>query len=271
MMQWLGNEELMHLSTKADLHLHTTFSDGTASVPELLAHAAASDLQIIAITDHDTVAGAIEARRLADHFGVEVIVGEEVSTADGHLLALWIDEWLPPGRPAAATIAAVHAQGGLCIAAHPYDWAVMSLGQAGLRERCLGRHAEPWQLDAIEVFNASLCWPRGACNRVALEVAGAIGLPAIGGSDAHSLATVGRGYTLFNGTTAADLRQAIVSGVVGWGGQPWSAAQYIDVSWRTVRQRSIWWTLRWACTDLPFLVHRDKQHVVQSAHETVAL
>src|SRR6185436_2860560 len=87
--------------------------------------------------------------------GLEVIVGEEVSTAEGHLLALFIEQELPPGRPAAATIAAVHAQGGLCIAAHPYDWMVPSLGRAGLRQRCAGPDCE-WPLDGIEVFNASL-------------------------------------------------------------------------------------------------------------------
>lgn len=84
--------------SKADLHIHTHYSDGTMGVPELLAHVAREqELAVIAVTDHDTIAGAQEARRLAPSFGVEVIVGEEVSTADGHLLALFIEERLPPG------------------------------------------------------------------------------------------------------------------------------------------------------------------------------
>ncbi len=121
----------MELNSLADLHIHTTYSDGTATVPDVLAHVAASNLHVIAITDHDAIAGALEARQLARDFGVEVIVGEEVSTLDGHVLALFIAEFLPPGRPAAETIAGVHAQGGLCVAPHSYDWAVISLGRNG--------------------------------------------------------------------------------------------------------------------------------------------
>src|SRR5215207_1074336 len=107
--------------SKADLHVHTTHSDGHASVEEVLEHAERhTELRVIAITDHDTIEGALEARTLAREYGIEVVVGEEVSTADGELLALFIEQRLPPGRPAAETIAAVHEQGGLCVAAHPY-------------------------------------------------------------------------------------------------------------------------------------------------------
>ncbi len=108
-------------TSKADLHLHTTWSDGTASVPQVLARAARAELRVIAITDHDTITGVVEARRLARDFGVEVVVGEEVSTREGHLLALFIETPVPPQRPAVETIAAVHAQGGLCVAPHPFD------------------------------------------------------------------------------------------------------------------------------------------------------
>src|SRR5215218_286782 len=83
--------------SKADLHIHTTASDGAATVPELLEYVARkTDLRVIAITDHDSIASAKEAARLAHQFGIDVIMGEEVSTADGHLLALFIDTFLPP-------------------------------------------------------------------------------------------------------------------------------------------------------------------------------
>lgn len=238
----------MELISKADLHLHTTYSDGTASVPHVLERAAASDLKVIAVTDHDAIAGAHEAARLADHFGIEVIVGEEVSTREGHLLALFIEDFLPPGRPAAETIAAIHAQGGLCIAPHPYDWAVVSLGRWGLRRRL----ATDWPIDAIEVFNASLSGPRRGCNKVAQRVAAELGVPAVGGSDSHSLATLGRGYTTFTGSTANDLYRAIQTGEVGWGGQLWSTTQYIQTSWLTIRQRNMWGALKLLLADLPF-------------------
>lgn len=232
---------------KADLHIHTTYSDGTASVREVLAHVAArTDLRLIAITDHDAIGGALEAQRLAPEFGLEVIVGEEVSTADGHLLALFIASLLPPGRPAAETIAAVHAQGGLCIAAHPFDEAVPALGRTGLRARYASGE---WPLDALEGLNAAVMWPRRDCNRVAQLCAEELNLPMVGGSDSHALPTIGVGYTLFAGASADDLYQAIRSGQVGWGGCCWSAAQYLSLGWRWVRQRSIRGALRVALSD----------------------
>ncbi len=96
--------------SKADIHIHTTYSDGTAGVEAVLEYVATrTDLRVIAITDHDTIEGALKARRLAPAYGIEVIVGEEVSTAEGHLLALFIERPLAPKQPAATTIAAVHA------------------------------------------------------------------------------------------------------------------------------------------------------------------
>ena len=151
--------------SKADLHIHTTASDGAATVPELLAYVAQMpDLRVIAITDHDSIAAAKEAARLAHQFGIDVIVGEEVSTADGHLLALFIDSFLPPQRPAAETIAAIHAQGGLAIAPHPFDRSVPSLGRAGLGQ-------PGWDFDALEGFNAGGVWWQRGSNRTAAVIA----------------------------------------------------------------------------------------------------
>ncbi len=213
--------------SKADIHLHTTASDGTASVDELLAYVVTqTDLRVVAITDHDTIAGALEAQRKAESYGIEVIVGEEVSTREGHLLALFIEQELPPQRPAAETIAAVHAQGGLCIAAHPYDWLVRSMGRAGLRWRAAGADAE-WPLDGVESFNASLWIDR--CNSIAAAVGSELGLPLLGGSDSHHLATVGLGYTRFPGSSAADLRAAIECGQTEAGGSYWRRAHNIEV------------------------------------------
>ena len=230
----------MNLMSKADLHLHTTYSDGRGTVPEVLAHVACSDLRLIAITDHDTIAGAVEAHRLASAFGVQVIVGEEVTTAEGELLALFIDSALPPGRPAAETIAAVHAQGGLCIAPHPFAWGLPSLGKAGLRQRCAPGTTPSgvvaWQLDALEGFNASLTWPRSACNLAAQRAAHELGVPAVGGSDAHAVATIGRGYTLFPGRSVDDLYRAIQRHHLTWGGRCIGVADQIDYCWHIVRR-----------------------------------
>ncbi|WP_129629375.1 PHP domain-containing protein [Candidatus Oscillochloris fontis] len=212
--------------SKADLHLHTTYSDGTATVRELLAHVAQSDLKVIAITDHNTIVGAQEAARLAPEYGIEVIVGEEVSTQAGHLLALFVEAHLEPGRPLGETIAAARAQGALLIAPHPFGWLVPSIGRLGVSRR----FSDPgWAnlVDAVEIFNAGLWAPRS--NALAAEFAAAHGLPVVGGSDSHHLPTVGLGYTLFPGRNAADLRRAIESGQTQADGVQWGMPRVAEV------------------------------------------
>ena len=220
-------------SGKADLHIHTIASDGTATVPELLEYiACSSDLRLIAITDHDSIVGARQAAQLAHQFGVEVIVGEEVSTREGHLLALFIDTQLPAGRPAAETIAAIHAQGGLAVAPHPFDRSVPSLGLTGLWH-------PGWHFDAIEGFNSGVIWSQRNCNRVAQQEATAMGLPIVGGSDAHTLATVGFGYTVFPGSSADDLYRAIQLGNVDCAGQYWGVGEYLDMGYQLLRHHGL--------------------------------
>jgi predicted metal-dependent phosphoesterase TrpH len=243
--------EMIDQISKADLHMHTTASDGTATVPELLEYVARiPDLRVIAITDHDSIASAKEAARLACQFGIDVIMGEEISTADGHLLALFIDTFLPPRRPAAETIAAIHAQGGLAIAPHPFDRSVPSLGRLGLQRA-------GWDFDAIEGFNAGVIWSQRGCNGAAQRAAAAIGLPAIGGSDAHTLATVGLGYTLFPGTSANDLYRAIRAKQASWGGSYWGPGQYIDMGRRIIRQHSLWGALNLAAAGAGLVARQD--------------
>ena len=89
---------------RCDPHIHTTYSDGLGSPREVVERAMALGLDVIAITDHDSVQGALEARELAARAGypLDVIVGSEVTTARGvHLLALFVEERLPMLRPAA--------------------------------------------------------------------------------------------------------------------------------------------------------------------------
>lgn len=212
---------------KADLHIHTTYSDdATASVEEILEYVATrTDLRVIAITDHDEIEGALKAQRLAKDYGIEVIVGEEVSTNEGHLLALFIEHFLAPGRPATETIAAVHEQGGICVAAHPYGWMVPSLGWHGLAERCAGDNKE-WSLDGLEGFNASLWLPSNNVN--ATTTCQSLNLALCGGSDSHQLSTLGLGYTWFRGSTADDLRQSIQSRQTSAGGISWGYSRTLE-------------------------------------------
>lgn len=230
----------MNQFSKADLHIHTLHSDGVPSVTELLRYVAEqTDLRVIAITDHDTITGARHAARIAREFGISVVIGEEVTTAEGHLLALFIDSFLPPARPVAQTIATIHAQGGLAIAPHPFDRHTPSLGRCGLNR-------PDWRLDALEGFNASVLWPERGRNRMTQIAARELGLPLTGGSDAHTLWTVGQGYTLFPGHSADDLYRAIKSGAVTWGGSYWTLSQYFDMGRQIVRQHGVLGSLRLA-------------------------
>jgi predicted metal-dependent phosphoesterase TrpH len=234
---------------KADIHVHTSHSDGIASVHEVLERASATDLKVLAITDHDTIAGALEARALMTErtYPFELIVGCEVSTIMGHVLALFIEQPIQPGMSVEETIAAIHTQGGLAIAAHPYGKLVNSVGK---RLEAYARKPEArWRFDALEVFNASL-WNADDNDRAAIAAA-MLGLPACGGSDSHSLPTIGLGYTCFPGQSAADLQAAIRAGRIQPGGSRWGwrhmrtvAGSFIKRDMRRVWSRAISVTTR---------------------------
>ncbi len=152
---------------------------------------------------------------------------EEISTSNGHLLALFLERHVAPGRSLHTTIQDVHAQGGLCIAAHPFDWMVSSIGGKLLAR--YGQPGDPVALDGVETFNASL--PLPGMNVHAARNAGF--LPGLGGSDSHHATTVGSGFTSFPGTSAEDLRAAIRSGHTIAGGYGWGMrgfAEYIGLA-----------------------------------------
>jgi len=222
---------------KADLHLHTTYSDGTCTPMQLIDHVVAhTDLRVIAVTDHDEIAGAYIARDYAKNRGIDVIIGEEISSREGHILAYFIHERIAPGMSAHDTIRAIHAQGGLAVAAHPYDWMVRSLGRHGLLERAAGA-AREWEFDAIETLNSSL-FPRYA-NVTAQRAALQLGLPMVGGSDSHQLGTVGYGYTLCAGSSAADVRAAIVHGHTRVAGSNWSYGDLAIATGKLIERLSV--------------------------------
>ncbi|HET7738593.1 MAG TPA: PHP-associated domain-containing protein [Tepidiformaceae bacterium] len=197
---------------KADLHIHTTVSDGMATVAAVLDHVEVrTDLDVIAITDHEDTAGGQRARELAAKRGlrVEVIVGAEITTRHGHLLALFIEETPPSFRSAEATIEAIHAQGGLAIVPHPMSWLTRSLSERTI-DRIVSRREAGVTFDGIETANPSLAGKLTAAKTRARNRAWA--LPGIGGSDAHHLPHVATGWTEFDGHDAAELRRAIIAG-----------------------------------------------------------
>lgn len=192
----------------ADLHIHTIHSfDGTSSVSAVLKQVAAfTDLNVIAITDHDTMAGVQEALDLAPAYGIEVIPGCEVTTAEGHLLALFIDRPIQVGRSLIDTVLQVGQQGGLCIAAHPMARGASSL-QFSTIEHALNQPGVSEILVGIEAFNGGLVYTRR--NPLVEELAKTLPLAQVGNSDAHTLQTIGVGSTEFDGKTTRDLRSAL--------------------------------------------------------------
>lgn len=194
----------------ADLHLHTSFSDGWPTPQEAVAHAAANTgLDVIAVTDHDTIEGALRAAEHAAATGarVRVIVGEEVSTRDGHVLGLFLEKAVCPGQSAAATVYEIHCQGGVAIAAHPF-WRTEKIGRRfGGVVHGVGWLAAELDFDGIEVENSTP--GLGVANVLAQRLADATGGARIGGSDAHIVGAIGRASTSFPGNTPRALRSAI--------------------------------------------------------------
>ena len=191
----------------ADLHLHTLASDGLIGPRELVDYVErTTDLDVIAVTDHDETSAALEAREYAAARGyrVQVVPGVEVTTRDGHLLCLWLEERPPALRPLLATLEWVRSRGGLCVAPHPFTRWTHSLSARAL---AASLNSSERLLAGVEVLNASLA---GRASRPrALQLAHAHGLAQLGASDAHMVTMLGLARTRFAGTTPAELRNTI--------------------------------------------------------------
>ena len=232
---------------RADMHIHSLYSDGTASVAAILDHVErATELDVVAITDHERIDGALRAAELhaAGDYSYDLVLGEEITTRRGHVLALFITERLPALRPLEETLAAIHEQGGIAIAAHPMAPVPLSVGRRSLRE-VRDHPDELVSFNALEIFNPSQAGRMRREARIALN-ATELGLPAVGNSDGHVLEGIGTGWTNFPGNSAADYRQAIADGSVEPGGEQWSTAHNADVYRRQLRAklRHLWHTVR---------------------------
>ena len=172
----------------AELHCHSIYSkrikvphEGMDSPKDILRHAKSLGIDAVAISDHDTFRGTQEAMKLGKRYNIIIIPAEEVTTAQGHLIALGITEKIKPGMSVHETIDAIHGQGGIATAPHAFD--INNDGLRGLAKHC----------DAMESFN-SINVDR-VSNFKSLSFATENKIPMIAGSDAHSLEMMGRGLT----------------------------------------------------------------------------
>jgi predicted metal-dependent phosphoesterase TrpH len=214
----------------ADLHMHTIYSyDGTASVPAVLKRAKQVGLDMIAITDHDEIRGALLAEQLALEFGIQVIPGVEITTAEGDLLALSIRELVPAGLSLIETIKRVGDLGGFCIAPHPMatGLGMKSLSAYSIRQAQLDYECERI-LIGIETYNATALDRESSIG--AKVWAERFGVSQTGSSDAHVLDAIGLGATTFPGNTVSDLVAALWSGTTQvQKGPEWNAVQTLGL------------------------------------------
>ncbi len=183
------------MAFKIDLHTHTFFSgDGVSSPEDNIAAARAKGLHGFAITDHNTCDAVtyLLDKGLMREDGLPVddfliVPGQEVTTAEGHLLCIGATIPNLKGTPAREVCEIIHERGGLAIPPHPYD-----LFRAGIRFPVL----ETLPIDALEVFNSATTLRR--YNTFAFEYAQARGLPMTAASDAHHSAALGTAYTILD-------------------------------------------------------------------------
>lgn len=198
----------MTIKIKADLHVHSTYSKDSLITPkDLIYYSKKNGLNAVAVTDHDKLEGAYKIAKKTDFL---VIPGMEISSSEGHIVALNIKEPIPKGLSARETVERIKRFGGVAIACHPF---VRFKG-------CLkDRVCETF--DAIEVINARAV-PYSKSVKLAQETAERLNLSRVAGTDAHFGPQIGYGYTVIDAedTTVEAVCKAILAGNCQPFGQP---------------------------------------------------
>lgn len=204
--------------SKADIHIHTHFSpDSFSRLSSIAKKAVKRGLKVIAVTDHNEIEGAFQMKKYVEKKGLdlEVIIGEEVGTLQGHLVALFLKHRIPPNLPLKAALHEIKNQGGIVFVPHlSFSSGVQSEYNYRMRlhyQNLLDDSEVMDMIDGVEVENFTLSEPDFEAkarffNEKIMKKA------IIGASDAHLVGHVGLSYTLFEGHTAEDLRKAILSG-----------------------------------------------------------
>ncbi len=203
---------------KADLHIHSNFSDGISSPQEIVRAAIEKNINCICITDHQEVKGAIEAMRFGFDKDILVIPGIEITTKSGDILGINVKKIIPNKLSVQETVKEIRKQEGIAVIPHFFAW---------FPKNFRGGKEEFLVVDAIEVFNASLF---NFLNKKALNLSKKYNLPLTAGSDAHRAEFVGRGYLeipkdIFSGK---DLIKEIIENRVEAKGKvlnPWEMAR----------------------------------------------
>jgi predicted metal-dependent phosphoesterase TrpH len=223
---------------RIDCHVHTADSyDSTATAEGVVRRADEVGIDGFVVTDHDRIERSRRAASRASDFGLIGIPGVEVSTADGHLLAIGVNSPPAPGRPLGETVEAVRANGGVAVIPHPFQRSRHGVPSAAIDD-----------CDGVEVFNAHSL--TGVRNWQAERFAAAHDYPRFGGSDAHRPTFVGRGVTHVSvdasvrRPTAADVVDAMRAGRTRAGGRRTPSLRYLGKLAENVRIRSVGAALR---------------------------
>lgn len=219
---------------RADLHMHTTASDGLSSVAALLDYVQKrGHLDVIAVTDHDTLEASLWAYHHRDQYSFDIIPGVEVTSTDGHVLGLWVKSPIAKGMNLSETVHAIHEQGGLAVLAHPFEMAIAP--KASMRYLRNPEVLLEAGVDAVEVQNGGTQTPGN--NYLARRLSRLINLPRVGNSDAHTLTAIGSIVTRFEGHTAEDLRHALARRATYVEGTLWPLSDYYTVCRAMIRRK----------------------------------
>ena len=195
------------MQVKADLHVHTIYSHDSLITPkDLVFYAKKRGLTAVAITDHDTIEGALKIIKETDFL---IIPGIEVSSRNGHIVGLNLQEPIQKGLSADETVDKIHDAGGIAVACHPF----------ALFKGSLGKHTNA-KFDAIETINAS-AFLFNRSTKKAQEIADRFGLSRVAGTDAHYGPAIGYAYTLIDAEPQVDaISKAITTGLCQPFGKP---------------------------------------------------
>jgi len=202
---------------KIDLHVHTCYSeDATTTLKEVVYYAKKKGLDGVAVTDHETLKGAL---KLAERRQLTIIPGLEVETLRGHILALNIKMLIPPKLSLTETVQKIHDAGGIAVFAHPAAVLKTGLGQMITSSS---------NMDAVEVINSS-AFPFFLSTYLSCRLAKRLNLPQTAGSDAHHAQEIGTAYTLVEAdSNSDDVTEAIRKGAITPCGKPITWARRVE-------------------------------------------